>query len=85
MDFHFSVLINRSAEDVFEFISDFRNHHQEAKSQVMQVEKLTPGPAGLGTRYREVVRVVPLITVEMISEISRFEPNDIIEMTWSGG
>jgi hypothetical protein len=71
-------------EDVFDFLSDFRNHHQEVKSQVLEVEKITPGEVGIGTKYREVVRFLPLVTAELISEINRLETNEYLEISWNG-
>jgi hypothetical protein len=85
LDIQLSVLIKRPVEKVFDFLSDFRNHHQEEKSQVLKVEKISPGEVGIGTKYREVVQFLPLVTVELISEIRRLDVNDYLEISWSGG
>jgi hypothetical protein len=80
-----SITIERSVDKVFGFLSDFENHHQESDSQVLLLEKLTPGPSRIGTRYREMVRMLPFITVEMITDVTQMKPNKSLEFTWSGG
>lgn len=37
-------------------------------------EKITPGPVGVGARFREVVRLLPLLRGEIISEITVYGP-----------
>lgn len=66
-------------------MSDFENHHQESNSQVLLVEKLTPGPSRIGTQYRETVQLLPFITIEMITEVTQMNPHKNLEFTWSGG
>lgn len=58
-----SILIRRPIEEVFDFVADERNE-PSYNSQIRQVEKTTPGPIGLGTRWRAVTtsgrRTVPI-------------------------
>jgi uncharacterized protein YndB with AHSA1/START domain len=85
MEFHLSIEVDRPVTEVFAFLADMRNHPQEEGSKVLLVEKTTPGPVGIGTRYREIVQMLPLLRVEMISEVTRYEPNQRVEITWHGG
>jgi hypothetical protein len=71
--------------EVFTFMSDMENHVQEEDSNVLLVEKTTHGPVDVGALYREVVQMFPLIHVNMISEVTRYEPNECIEFVWKGG
>ena len=50
----------------------------------MVLEKTTPGPPGVGTCYREVVQMLPFYRGEILSEITRFEPNEHIEEDFRG-
>lgn len=85
MEIQLSVSIKRPIEEVFDFLGDFRNHHQEEKSQVLEVEKITSEEVGIGTKYRELVQFLPFVRAEMISEIRRLDTNDYLEISWSGG
>ena len=62
-----------------------RNHPQEDKSQVLAVEKLTPGPIGVGVQFREMVQTLPFVQAEMISEVTHHDHNERIEIAWRGG
>ena len=85
MEFRLSIAVDRPVAEVFAFLEDMRNHPQEERSQVILVEKLTPGPAGVGTRFREMVQTLPFVRVEMISEVTQHDPNERIEIAWHGG
>ena len=60
------ILIDRSVEEVFDFVADERNEPRY-NPQMRLVEKISDGPIGLGTQYRaEVVsggRAVPMVIV----------------------
>ena len=85
MEFNLSIPIDRSPNVVFTFLKEAENHPQEEKSKVLLIEKITPGPVNIGTRYREIVQMFPFIRGEMISEVTRYEPNECIQLTWQGG
>ncbi|NIS81236.1 MAG: hypothetical protein GTO14_13765 [Anaerolineales bacterium] len=85
MEFHFSVTIDRSMNDVFTFLEDMSNHPQERGTKVLLVEKTTSGPIGVGTRFREVVAMLPLTRVEMASEVTKYKQHSHLEFTWHGG
>ncbi len=85
LEINLSITIERSVDKVFGFLSDFENHHQESNSQVLLVEKLTPGSSRIGTKYRETVQLLPFIKVEMITEVTQMKPHKCLEFIWSGG
>ncbi len=45
---------------------------------------MPPGPPCVGTCYREVVQMLPFYRGEMLSEITRFEPNEYLEEDFRG-
>ncbi|NIM95838.1 MAG: hypothetical protein GTO18_19225 [Anaerolineales bacterium] len=85
MEIDLSIEIDRTASEVFSFIKDMENHAQEEGTNVLRVEKITDGQVGIGTQYREVVRMFPFLQVDMFNEVTRYEPNEVIEFTWRGG
>jgi hypothetical protein len=84
MYFDLSITIDRSPEDVFGFLRDKDKYPQEPGSPVLVLEQLTPGPAGVGTRYREVVQMLPFLRGEIHSVITCFEPGQRLEEDFQG-
>ena len=84
MYFELSIWINRPPADVFAFLRDKDLYPQEPGSPVLVLEKTTPEPAGVGTRYREVVQMLPCYHGEILSEITRFKPNEYLEEDFRG-
>jgi hypothetical protein len=84
MYFELSIYINRPPADVFTFLRDKHAFPQEPGSPVLILDKTSPGPARLGTHYREVVQMFPGIRGEILSEITRFEPCSHLEEDFHG-
>jgi hypothetical protein len=84
MYFDMSITIRRSPEDVFGFLRDKDKYPQEPGSPVLVLEQTTPGPAGLGTRYREVVQMFPFVRGEILSVVTCFEPGERLEEDFEG-
>jgi hypothetical protein len=84
MYFELSIGIRRSPADVFAFLRDKDKYPQKPGSPVLALEQTTPGPAGVGTRYREVVRMLPFVHGEILSVITRFEPGEYLEEDFEG-
>jgi len=84
MHFQLSVTIRRSPEDVFGFLRDKDKHPQKPGSPVLVLEQITPGPPGVGTRYREVVQMLPLVRCEILSVVTLFEPGERLEEDFCG-
>ena len=74
MRFRFVQTIEAPVERVFAFLRDIDRVAGEPGTVVPVYDKVTPGPAGVGTRYREVIRLLPGLEAEMMSELVRFEP-----------
>jgi hypothetical protein len=84
MYFELSIWIHRPPADVYRFLRDKDKFSQEEDSPVLLLEKTTPGPFGTGTRYREVVQMLPFYKGEIHSEITGFEPNESLEEEFKG-
>lgn len=84
MDFELSIIIRRTPNDVFAFFRDKDRHRQKTGSPVLGIEKLDPGPPVPGTRYREVVQMLPLVRGEIRSRITRIEPGLWLEEDFEG-
>ncbi len=82
--FRSSVNIRRRPEAVFHLLANVHRVQQDESSPVLALEMTTPGPPGLGSRYREVVRMLPFYNGEILSEITAFEPPLLLEMVWTG-
>jgi hypothetical protein len=79
-----SIEISRPPSEVFAFLRDKDTYPQDADSPVLVLEKTTPGPPGVGTRYREVVRMMSFYKGEILSVITRYEPGRRLEEDWWG-
>ena len=80
-----SIKINKPPSDPFNFLCDKDKFKQPSNSPVLLLEKTTPGPIGVGTRYREVVQMMPFVKRDFLSEVIRFEPFSVLEEKWKGG
>ena len=86
MYFEREIWIDRLPADVFAFLRDKDTYPQAADSPVLILERTTGGPVGVGTRYREVVRMFLCLKGEILSEITRYEPPRILEEDfWGSG
>jgi len=84
MYFDLSITIHRSPADVFGFLRDKDKYPQEPGSPVRTLEQTNPGPAGVGTRYREVVQMLPFVRGEILSVVTCFEPCARLEEDFEG-
>ena len=84
MHFELSISIDRPPADVFAFLRDKDKYPQEADSPVLLLEKTTSGPPGVGTRYHEVVQMLPFYRGSIDSEITRYEPDEFLEEDFEG-
>lgn len=78
-----SIDILRPPEAVFDFLANIQDVKQEKGSPVLALDLTTPGPPRLGSRYREVVQMLPFFKGEIFSEITAFEPPQVLEMAWT--
>lgn len=84
MYFELSIQIDRSPDEVFAFLRDKDKYPQKDGSPVLLLAQTTSGLAGVGTRYREVVRMLPFVRGEILSVITRFEPGRYLEEDFYG-
>ncbi|MDW7657297.1 MAG: SRPBCC family protein [Bacillota bacterium] len=84
MYFELSIDINASPDVVFAFLRDKDLHQQERGSPVLLLQKTTTEPVGVGTRYREVVRMLPFVKGEILSRITHYDPPDCLEEDFAG-
>jgi hypothetical protein len=84
MNFEFRAVIARPLAEVFGFFRDVDQYAGQEGSVVPVYDKVTAGPTGVGTRYREVIRLLPGITAEMRSEIIACEPGRRLAYRFSG-
>ena len=59
MEFEFTAVIHCPPADVFALFRDIDQYNAHEGSPVPVLDKITDGPVGVGTRYREVVRMMP--------------------------
>ena len=84
MYFELTISIDRSLTDVFAFLRDKDKYPQEEDSPVLLLEQTTSGYPGVGTCYREVVQMLPFFQAEILSIVTRFEPNSFLEEDFRG-
>jgi len=82
--FDLSVTIDRAPEDVFIFLRDKDLYIQKPGSLVLILEKTTDGPTETGTKYREVVQMLPFVRGEIFSEITIYDPPNRLEESFHG-
>ncbi len=79
-----SVDIRRPPEAVFHFLANIQDVQQPKDSPVLALDLITEGPPRLGSKYREVVQMLPFFKGEIFSEITAFEPPRVLELAWTG-
>lgn len=84
MKFERNITIHCKPEEAFVFLRDKDQYPQEPESPVLSLEKTTPGPVEIGTGYREVVQMFPLVKGEIRSTIQRYEPPRFLEESFEG-
>lgn len=67
------VEINRPPAEVFKFISDLCNEPRYVPN-VLETERISDGPAGVGAKYREVTRVMFGRKAVATYEITQYDP-----------
>jgi len=74
MKFVKSVEINAAPGIVFDFLARKHEHTRPAGSPVLRLEKTTPGPVGVHSRFVEDLRMAPGVVGSIRSEVTLFEP-----------
>lgn len=85
MEFLLNIHIRASTSRIYTFFRDLYANNWSQNPVVPVYEKLTPGPVAVGTRFREVVRVLPpLIHFEIISTVTAIEDGRRLAYDWRG-
>jgi len=77
------IVINRPVDEVFDFVADARNEPLY-NPRMLRAEKLTPGPIGLGTRFRDEIKSMGRpaeITIEIIGYERPWRLTDSIHLS----
>jgi hypothetical protein len=78
------ILIERPVEEVFDFVADQRNE-PAYNPRMLQSEKITEGPIGVGTRFRATARSGGR-AAEMLIEVTEFDrPRRLGSLTTMSG
>lgn len=79
-----TVQVDRPAEEVFAFLADLCNEPRYV-SNVIRTEKISEGPLGVGSRYRETARTLLGRRATTTYEISEFDSPRVVEFRGSSG
>jgi hypothetical protein len=74
LKFHVEAEIARAPAAVFGYLRDIDKKCRDPRSVVPVLEKVGTETTGVGSRFREIVRVLPFADAEVASEVTRFEP-----------
>ncbi|MBN1667241.1 MAG: hypothetical protein JW862_09130 [Anaerolineales bacterium] len=74
MQFELSILIRQPPEICFAFLQNKHRHIQPPHLPVLKLEKTTSGAVAVGTRFIEVVQMLPFFKGTIHSIITRCEP-----------
>lgn len=83
MDYDISISIRRPPAAVFATLADIQRY-VGAGSPVPEMEKIPDGPTVVGTRWREVVRVAPHLTMTIWSEVTTIEADRLLAESFRG-
>lgn len=78
-----SIDINRTADDVFAYVSD-QSNGPLWQPGLLEVRRTTEGPIGVGTRHT-FVRTFMGRRMEASNEYTRYEPNTLVAFEFTGG
>ena len=81
--FEKSVVIDRPADEVFEYVSDGERFSEWA-TEIVKSKKTTKGPVGVGTTYTHVAQMLGR-RVENHYEVTEYEVNKKITMETTSG
>ncbi len=80
MRFDYSVTIRRPPRAVFAMLADVQDWGKAERAALVPVmETVTPGPTRVGTRWHEVIRLAPHITMTVWSEVVGIEQDCLLD------
>lgn len=84
VEFDESVLILDAPGEVYAVLADVQDWALGTGSPVKAMDKIPPGPTRVGTRWREVVRIGPWLSMTMWSEVTEVVPDRLLAMRFWG-
>lgn len=84
IEFSESVNISTPPEQVFHFLAYIDLVKQADDSPVLALERTTSGTPQVGTKYREVVQILPFYRGVFLSQITVFEPPLVLDIDFTG-
>ncbi len=84
MDFDISVTIRRPPAVVYAMLADVQDYATGPGSPVPEMEKIPPGPTEVGTRWREVVRLAPGVTMTVWTTATLVAPPNRLHLLFHG-
>lgn len=80
MRFDYSVTIHRPPSAVYAMLADIQDWGKEERVALVPVmEKVTPGPTRVGTRWHEVIALAPHVTMTVWSEVVALELDHLLD------
>jgi hypothetical protein len=74
-----AIVIGRPVDVVFDYVAD-QSNEPHYNPQMVRAEKITPGPVGMGTRFRSAVALMGR-TAEMLIEYTGYDRPTLLEST----
>ncbi len=84
MQYDISVTIRRPRDSIFAVLADVQDYIHRPGSPIPEMEKIPPGETEVGTRWREVVRLLPFVTMTMWSTVTALDPGRRLEESFRG-
>lgn len=78
-----SIIIRRPIEEVFTYVSDL-THSAEWQAGIIEVQRTTEGPLGIGTKYKFVRKLFGQ-RAEASNEFIKYEQNRIVTFRITSG
>lgn len=72
-----AITVNRNTVDVFNFLADGMNN-PKWRPNVTEIQKITDGPVGVGTKFRQRLKGPMGRTITHDYEITVFEPGQVL-------
>lgn len=83
MDFDLAIDIERPPHDVYAMLADVQDFATGPGSPVTLMEKTPAGPTAVGTRWREVVRLMPGLAMTTRTTAALVEPDRRLGLDWT--
>src|SRR5262249_22821816 len=76
IELHWDFTVRRRMDEVFALLTDLETYLPQWARGPVAVEKTTPGPTGIGTRFAVTARVGP-VRVRSPYEVTAWKPDEV--------